>query len=89
MNEERIQIWWIPNVPAKAFRRDVADIEEGKRLLNALVDYTRYLEQRGYMSELWADAGGIEVMVDGEWEEWYDYENDEPWEYEFERSGNV
>lgn len=67
----RLRIWWCPAVPAPSFFREVATVEEGKKLLDALVDYTRYLEDRKFFPEYAADAGGIEALEDGEW---YDVE---------------
>lgn len=63
-----LKIWWTPAIPGPAFERKVDSVEEGHALLNVLVDYTRYLEDRMYgIFSHSADAGGLQALEDGEW----------------------
>ena len=61
------RIWWIPDVPGPAFTRSASSLAECKKLLNMIVDYTRYLEGRKLCFAYSADVGGIQVYEDGEW----------------------
>lgn len=88
----KLRIWWLPNVPGTPFYREVKDLEEAKRLLNTLVDYTRYLEHRDMLYEYDADTGGVQMWVTdvelpdgGEWVD-AEYELGVGGEWEYERA---
>lgn len=63
----KLKIWWLPGLPGPSFEKEVGSVEEGHRLLDTLVDYTRYLERRGLMPVYSADVGGVQAWEDGEW----------------------
>ena len=63
----KLKIWWTPDIPGHAFEREVATVEEGHALLNALVDYDRYLYDQYLMPDYAANAGGLQAIEDGEW----------------------
>ena len=83
MSGPQLRIWWIPAIPGTAFERAVETIEEGHALLDALVDYTRYLEGRALVPNYGADAGGLQALeTDGEWFDAESVLDDyEGWEY--------
>ena len=78
-----LQVWWTPAVPGEAFTMEVQTVEDGHRLLDILVDYTRYLEGRGLLPVYDADAGGLQAYEDGDW---YDaefvFDDSAAWEYD-------
>ena len=77
-----MRIWWTPDVPAPPFMVDVDTLDQAKHLLSALVDYTRYLEDRGFFPEYSADVGGIEVYDEGEWiDSEMVYDDEGVWDY--------
>lgn len=74
--EGALRVWWIPQVPMKAFRRRVADLAQAKLLTEALAHYDLFqLENR--IKPDYCNAGGVEVYRDGEWEDWYDDEGND------------
>ena len=61
-----LQVWWIPQVPMRAFWYPVNTAEEGKRLLDALARYDLFcLEER--VRPDYSNAGGLVVFEYGEW----------------------
>ena len=81
-NIPTLRIWWIPDVPGEPFMTNIGTLDEAKSLLNALVDYTRYLERRAFFPEYSADVGGIEVYDEGEWvDAELIYDDEGMWDY--------
>jgi hypothetical protein len=69
----RLRVWWIPQVPMKAFRVDVKTIDEAKLLLRALAQYDLFQLENNIKPD-YANAGGLETFQDGDWCEWCDDE---------------
>lgn len=69
----KLRVWWIPQVPMKAFRVDVNTIEEAKLLLHTLAQYDIFQYENNVKPDF-ANAGGLEVFDEenGEWCEWCD-----------------
>ncbi len=42
MKEGDLRVWWIPQVPMKAFRQPVANVEQAILLLNTLAEYDNF-----------------------------------------------
>lgn len=83
---KKLQVWWIPQVPMKAFTVDVSSVEEGVKLMNVLADYDAFQYENRVKGD-YCNAGGINQWsddADGEgnpgWERWYDEEtgDDDP-----------
>ena len=70
----QLRIWWIPQVPMKAFRADVADFEQGHLLLQTLANYDLFQFENNIKPD-YCNAGGLEVFENGEWTDWYDTES--------------
>lgn len=71
-----LRVWWIPQVPMKAFRRNVADLTQAKLLLEALADYDAFQFENQVKGD-YCNAGGLEVFEADEWSEWYHPETGE------------
>jgi hypothetical protein len=71
--EGQLRVWWIPQVPMKAFRVEVKTVEEAKLLLDTLAKYDIFQYENNVKPDF-ANAGGLERLEDGEWCEWYDDE---------------
>jgi hypothetical protein len=77
-----MRVWWIPQVPGKAFRVPVASLEEGVKLLIVLADYDLF-QYKNRIKPDYSNAGGIEALVKidpyelPEWCDWYDEESGE------------
>ena len=67
------RVWWIPQIPMKAFHVDVADLVQAKLLLETLADYDAFQFENNIKPD-YCNMGGLEVFEDGEWVEWYDEE---------------
>ena len=62
---KKFRVWWIPNPPREPFHREVDTKAEAQAVCDLLADYDLYLSEE----HIFANAGGIEERVDGEWEE--------------------
>lgn len=79
-NPGDLQVWWVPQVPMKAFRVPVADVAMGAKLLDVLAEYDIFQFKNNIKPD-YCNAGGLQRFVedtDGEgtpgWEDWYDEE---------------
>lgn len=69
-----MKVWWIPQVPGKAFEVEVQSLVEAKRLLIVLADYDIF-QFENHIKPDYCNAGGLMVFEDGEWTDFYDAEN--------------
>ena len=92
-----LQVWWIPQVPMKAFEVDTQSIEQGVFLINTLAAYDLFQFENNIKPD-YANAGGLRRWCadsDGEgnpgWEDWYDEETgiDDPIEWLAEHGDNA
>ena len=74
--EGDLVVWWIPQVPMKAFEVPVQTIEEAKMLMDVLAAYD-FFQYKMKVKPDYTNAGGLKVFEDGEWCEWENenYEN--------------
>lgn len=72
----RLKVWWIPQVPMKAFEFDVSSVEEGAKILDVLADYDAFQFENNIKPD-YCNAGGLMMLEDGEWTDWYDEATDE------------
>ena len=77
---KRLQVWWVPQVPMKAFEVEVASVAEGVKVLDVLSDYDAFQYDNNIKPD-YANAGGLNQWsdnIDGKgtpgWEDWYDDE---------------
>lgn len=70
-NDGDLKVWWIPQVPGKAFEVPVATPAEGKLLCDALAAYDAFQFKHRIKPD-YSNAGGLQVFEDGEWSDWYD-----------------
>ena len=76
-------VWWIPQVPMKAFHIPVKNIDEAKLVLKVLGNYDIFQLDNNIKPD-YSNAGGLNVYtldIDGEgtpgWEEWHNDEGDD------------
>lgn len=84
-----LKVWWIPQVPMKAFEVEVSTVEEGSKLLDVLAAYDAFQFENRIKPD-YCNAGGL-MMIEaetGEWVDWYDEETgeDDPREFLSARS---
>lgn len=83
MSEQRLQVWWIPQVPMRPFDVEVASIEEAAKIMTVLADYDRFQFENNIKPD-YCNTGDLRVWdedADGEgnpgWVDWYDEETGE------------
>ena len=74
--EGDLQVWWIPQVPMKAFTLPVKDVTEAILVLDTLAKYDLFQYHNNIKPD-YSNAGGLNIFEDGEWIEWYDEKEDE------------
>lgn len=85
-----LRVWWIPQVPGKAFHVDVASVAEGVKLMDVLAKYDAF-QLANRIKPDYCNAGGLDRWCedDGDgkpgWESWYDEESGEDDPHEFLR----
>jgi hypothetical protein len=77
LKPDKFKIWYIHQIPGKAWEREVPDPATGQLILDAIYDVALYQYATG-MTPNYANAGGISYLdEEGDWidyhpEEWED-----------------
>ena len=56
---KKLRVWWMPQVPMKAFLVPVKTVEEGQKIMKVLADYDLFQYKNGVKPD-YSIAGGIE-----------------------------
>lgn len=67
----KLRVWWIPQVPMKAFYKPVENLVEAKLLLDTLAEYDLFQYDNNVKPD-YCNAGGLQTCEDGEWLDWFD-----------------
>lgn len=69
---EKLRVWWIPQVPGKAFYIPVKSPEEGKKVMDLLAAYDAFQLQNNIKPD-YCNVGGLQKYdsESEEWEDWY------------------
>lgn len=73
----KLKVWWIPQVPMKAFEVEVLTVDEGRKISEVLANYDLFQFENRVKPD-YCNAGGISCshpMIDGG--EWFDVPEDE------------
>lgn len=77
-----MRVWWIPQVPMKAFYVPVESIKEAKKIMSVLAEYDIFQYENKVKPD-YCNVGGLEVYeenFDGDgnngWCEWSDEDGD-------------
>jgi hypothetical protein len=76
-----LRVWWIPQVPMKAFEVDVPDLLAAGILIDALGKYDAF-QFAMHVKPDYCNAGGLVILrEDGEWEDWEspDFDDFDTW----------
>jgi hypothetical protein len=86
----KLRVWWVPQVPMKAYYVDVSSVEEGVKIIDALAKYDLFQLANNIKPD-YCNAGGLQMFdeedkedgPEGSWVDWCDYETGEcdPEEY--------
>lgn len=74
--DAKLKVWWIPQVPMKAFEVSVSSVEEGVKIMNILADYDTFQFENNIKPD-YSNVGGLSMFEDDEWVDWYDEETGE------------
>lgn len=66
-----LRIWWVPQVPMPAFRKEVSNLSEAKLLLDTLTQYDIFQYEHNIKPN-YCNVGGLEMFApeDDDWFEW-------------------
>lgn len=67
----KYRIFWIPQVPMQPFHWAVDDPQQGKAILDLLADYDKF-QFENHVKPDYCNAGGLQVLEQGEWVDWCD-----------------
>lgn len=68
--EKKLRVWWIPQVPMKAFYVEVKSLEEAHLLVETLAQYDIF-QFKNKIKPDYSNVGGLQMFEDGEWTDWY------------------
>lgn len=68
----KLQVWWVPQVPMKSFNVDVANVTEAVKILDVLADYDLFQYENRVKGD-YANMGGLNIWDEEEEEfaSWY------------------
>ncbi len=83
-NQQKLRVWWIPQVPMKAFTVDVESLSEAVKVMQVLSNYDRFQYENNIKGD-YANVGGVQMFdplddtdsPEGSWCDWYDEETGE------------
>lgn len=64
-----MKVWWIPQMPGKAFEVPVASVDEAKKILTVLADYDLFQFENRIKGD-YCNVGGLVVFEGGDWIDW-------------------
>ena len=91
MSDNKLKVWWVPQVPMKAFEIEVATVAEGVKIMDVLAKYDAFQFENRIKPD-YCNAGGLLLFEEetAEWVDWYDDEtgHDDPAEWLAEQGGH-
>ena len=75
-----LKVWWIPQVPGKAFEVRVADLVQAELLLRSLAEYDQFQLDHNIKPD-YCNMGGLVIFEDGEWLDWWSEDGEDFDEY--------
>lgn len=70
--KNKLRVWWMPQIPCKAFYIPVHTPEEGKRVLDMLAAYDLFQLENDIKPDF-CNAGGLQIWDEEEqdWNDWF------------------
>ena len=71
MKKQKMRVYWIPQVPMKAFHVEVDSVTEAVKIMNILADYDLFQLENNVKPD-YCNTGGLQVYneEEKEWEDW-------------------
>ena len=66
-----LRVWWIPQVPMEPFFVPVGSVREGVLIMGVLGKYDLFQFENKIKPD-YCNTGGLEMLENGEWTDWYD-----------------
>lgn len=66
-----LRVWWIPNVPMKAFTVEVKTVLEAAKILEVLAAYDMFQFENNIKPD-YCNVGCLSILEDREWVDWCD-----------------
>ena len=68
----KLRVWWMPQIPMKSFYIPVNSVEEGKKVLDMLAAYDLFQLQNNVKPDF-CNTGGLQILDEEEndWCDWY------------------
>jgi hypothetical protein len=78
MDDKKLRVWWIPQVPMKPFTVDVKSVEDGVKIMEVLAHYDLF-QLKNNIKPDYCNGGGLSMFdpdddqdsPDGSWVGWY------------------
>jgi hypothetical protein len=71
----RYRVWWVPQVPMKAFYVEVDDLKTAVKIVDVLADYDIFQYENRVKPD-YSNVGGVQVWSEDE-NDWLDLDEDE------------
>lgn len=79
VKDKQLKVWWIPQIPGKAFTALVDDLKQARLLLDALAEYDKFQFENNIKPD-YCNVGGLEIWDESldaddngdKWATWYD-----------------
>lgn len=66
--EGDLKVWWVPQIPGKAFEVLVGSLEQGGQILDLLANYDLFQFENRIKPD-YSNTGGVQRYESGEWVE--------------------
>lgn len=74
--EGDLRVWWVPQLPMKAFEVPVKTLAEANLLLDTLAAYDAFQFENNVKPD-YCNAGGLQVFESGEWLDWWSIDGED------------
>ena len=74
--EGDLRVWWIPQIPMKAFTVRVESLSQAKFLLRTLADYDKFQFENRVKPD-YSNAGGLQEFDGSDWFDWSSEEGED------------
>lgn len=85
LTQQKLRVWWKPQIPMKSFYVDVSSVEEGVKIMDTLTQYDIFQYENNIKPD-YCNAGGLMIFdpkddIDGPNGSWVDWFLDTPDNY--------
>ena len=71
-----LRVFWMPQIPIDPFIVPVESVREGVFIMDTLAKYDMFQFESNVKPD-YCNMGGLEMLENGEWTDWYDDETNE------------